>query len=112
MANRSASLLARSASIWERIIFMGWTVLGAGVSTGASTGAGLATRVGSAGLVTLVPAVADAAVGFVENDNRLEPELLFNTVFILDTILLNPPFFSVGTAGPSFAEVLIANLRC
>lgn len=54
----------------------------------------------------LGPAVAVA--GFAENDNRFEPSLLFNTVFILETILLNPPFFSPGTPGPSFAGALIA----
>ncbi len=54
----------------------------------------------------LGPAVVVA--GLVENDNRFEPSLLFNTVFIFDTILLNPPFFSPGTPGPSFAGALIA----
>lgn len=59
--------------------------------------------------IYLGPAVvAMAGADFAENDNRFEPSLLFSTVFILDTILLNPPFFSAGTAGPSLAGALIA----
>lgn len=76
-------------------------------STGSVAGSGAAIGVGSAGLVKLGPAAVVAGADFAENDNRLEPSLLFNTVFILDTILLNPPFFSAGTAGPSFAGALI-----
>lgn len=58
----------------------------------------------------LEPAIAGAVVGCeAEIEFRLEPpELLFNTVFILDIILLNPPLFSAGTAGPILAEALMA----
>jgi hypothetical protein len=44
---------------------------------------------------------------FPENDNRLDPSLRFNTVFILVKYLLIPVFFSLGAAGPSFAGALM-----
>lgn len=57
-------------------------------------------------------AVVVAGADFPENDILFEPSLLLRTVLILDTILLNPPFFSArGTAGPSFAGALIAASR-
>jgi hypothetical protein len=52
-------------------------------------------------------AVGADVLGEEPIDNLLEPSLLFNTVFILDTYLLNP-FFSTGVGGPSFAGILIA----
>lgn len=48
-----------------------------------------------------------AAAGFEENDNRFDPSLLFNTVFILVTKLLNLLPFSGGTSGPSLAGALM-----
>jgi hypothetical protein len=56
----------------------------------------------------LGPAVeAVAAAGFEENDNLFDPSLLFNTVFILVTNVLNLLPFSGGTSGPSLAGVLM-----
>lgn len=52
-------------------------------------------------------AATAAAAGLVEKDNRLEPSLLFNTVFHLDTILLRPLFFPPGSPGPSCAGALM-----
>jgi len=43
-----------------------------------------------------------------ENDNLLDPSLLFKTDFILETYLLKPFFFSsAGVAGTGVAGVLM-----
>lgn len=60
---------------------------------GSTTGAG----VGSTGLLVLGPATD----GLEENDNRLEPSLRFNTVFIRES----KPFFFTAASGPDFAGV-------
>jgi hypothetical protein len=52
----------------------------------------------------LGPAAA-AAAGGPDNEKRLEPSFLLNTVFILDNSL-PAPFFSLS-CGPVFAGVLI-----
>jgi len=61
--------------------------------TGSMTGA----SVGSAGLLELGPATD----GLEENDNLLEPSLLFSTVFIRDS----NPFFFLAASGPDCAGV-------
>lgn len=40
-------------------------------------------------------------------ESRLEPSFLRRTVFIRDTYLLNPFFFSSGTPGPGVAVALM-----
>lgn len=104
---RSPSLLARSASIWDRIILTGcgpsFVVVGAGVSsTAAAAGAG----VGSEVLVVLGPAAGvdvAAAELFPEKEKRFEPSFFLNTVLALDNSLLTADFSS----GPVVVGVLI-----
>jgi hypothetical protein len=63
----------------------------------------LSLYIASRGKAYLGPAVDALPM----KDNRLEPSLLFNTVFIRETNLLTPFFFSTGP-GPSFAGALMA----
>jgi hypothetical protein len=74
-------------------------------STDASTGVGVA--IFAAGPLGPADAEAVSATGPLENDSRLDPSLLFSTVFTRDMILLNPFLFSNWAFGPSFAGVLI-----
>jgi hypothetical protein len=92
---------------------------GSGVEGSGTVGAGCSEGFGALGLLVmwgvnwgdtyLGPAVeveGVVAVGFEENDNLLDPSLLFKTVFILVTRLLSLFPFS-GGAGPSLAGVLM-----
>jgi hypothetical protein len=118
---RAPSLLARSASICDRIIFTGcgpsFLVTGAGVSsTGAAVGSAVLVVLGDVseglreegGNTYLGPAadgvvVVAAAELLPENENRFEPSFFLNTVFALDKSLLTPDLSS----GPVFAGVLM-----
>jgi len=94
--NRSANFLARSESICDRN-----TLVDPSPTTGASTGAGSSTT----GVATVAfPALGPATADFPENESRLDPSPLFNTVFTLVRNLLTPFFFS---SGASFAGALI-----
>lgn len=87
--NFSPSLRTRSASIWERIIFVGAGVVSAGF-----------VGVAAAGLL-------GPALSLLRNERRFDPSPFFRTVFMRPRNFESRFSFSAGTAGPSFAGALI-----